>query len=156
MGGDHGTFLEIEPGWGGCAPPNPPAFWEEGLRPSPQTPHPAFLGGRAAPFPPDLPSCISGENGCALPPRPPHPAIYEGLRPSNSPGFVYMKWFRGGHRLPSIVNNSKMELFGTQPPEPPVGPEVVARRGGSDPPPTRAGGQDDGSLPKLPQRNMAV
>ena len=55
-----------------------------------------------------------------------------------------MKWFGGGHKLPSTVNNSKMELFGTQQPEPPERPEVVARRGAQTP------------LPHAPEVRMTV
>ena len=63
----------------------------------------------------------------------------------------------GPHERESIVNNSKFSVFGTH--RRSHGSHRSHRRGGSggkncgsDPPSTRAGGQDDGSLHKLPQK----
>ena len=47
---DHKTTAHsiYQSHWGGCAPPDPPAFsWGGGLRPPPQTPPPEFHEGQA-------------------------------------------------------------------------------------------------------------
>ena len=61
----------------------------------------------------------------------------------------------------SIINNSELELFGTQPqmpgmPRMPWIPRKWCQELQLGPPFTHAGGQDDGSLHKLPQTITSV